>query len=665
MTTKARAGVGATFEVDSGSGYTYVADLVSIGGPEIAVEQVEATSLDSTAGYKEYIPGSLDGGTVSLTLNFSNSAAQRALLAMVGSIDVASFRVLLPTSPTSHYTFTGSVTAWTQSAEPNTPMVAELTFKTSGAIITTTGAFPLAFSIPAAVTYTAGGVTTYSGEDAPDDGVNSFTGYYSPIGTVDVHAGYSNMTEARDTRVHFTFPGSAVAGQAGNGITLKTNAVVHSAMLRFKCSYRGSGVTTGRFYAKKVQQSTVVATLDASSQWMAAGRTTSAYVTWTPSVGTAAVDVTPLINELLGSAEWDETDATVQFFFRSDTPPGDITAAPDPNVYRISFDRYDAPTFLTSLSISATQADGDPETAAITSGRVINYWPINAADLALANRVRYVVQNASNGRRSSTVLASNFSGLTGTTHNTTWKTTALIGNIFELGTWDIDAQAAIFGDAYANHADLLAAGTVSSGLGYTNGWITNFRDRDYLLLASFDYATTGETRLAFDLWNATTPLQNCLYVVANGATQRVEAECLSAGAASASTEGAQATHLAFATGVAPAANRTLRIALFWDHLTLTFNWRVWTTDRVTGATALVGSGSWRTASIMNPDSNTTAQRNMRSLVGFGWVFPEGAYGTALIEFTQPAAAVWVDTSNWMTAAWVRGVKSLDPRLMAA
>jgi hypothetical protein len=134
MTTKARAGVGATFEVDSGSGYTYVADLVSIGGPEIAVEQVEATSLDSTAGYKEYIPGSLDGGTVSLTLNFSNSAAQRALLAMVGSIDLAAFRLTLPSSPTAGYTFQGGVTSWTHIVEPNSPMTADVDIKISGAI---------------------------------------------------------------------------------------------------------------------------------------------------------------------------------------------------------------------------------------------------------------------------------------------------------------------------------------------------------------------------------------------------------------------------------------------------------------------------------------------------------------------------------------------------
>lgn len=134
MATKARAGVGATFEVDHGSGFVYVADLVSIGGPEIGVEQVEATSLDSTGGYKEYIPGALDGGTVNLTLNFTNDTAQRTLRAMLGSIDVADFRIIFPTSPLARYTFAGSLTTWSQATEANAPMTAELGFKTSGAV---------------------------------------------------------------------------------------------------------------------------------------------------------------------------------------------------------------------------------------------------------------------------------------------------------------------------------------------------------------------------------------------------------------------------------------------------------------------------------------------------------------------------------------------------
>lgn len=134
MTTKARAGVGATLEVDAGSGYTYIANITALGGPELDVEEIEATSLDSVGGYKEYIPGMKDGGTISVTLNFTNDAAQRALRTMNGSIDLAAFRLTLPSSPTAGYTFQGGVTSWTHIVEPNSPMTADVDIKISGAI---------------------------------------------------------------------------------------------------------------------------------------------------------------------------------------------------------------------------------------------------------------------------------------------------------------------------------------------------------------------------------------------------------------------------------------------------------------------------------------------------------------------------------------------------
>jgi hypothetical protein len=134
MSTKARAGVGATFEIDTGSGFVHIADLVSIGGPDLSVEEVEATSLDSTSGYKEFVPGMLDGGTFTATLNFSNSANQREIRSLVGSIATADFRMILPTSPLCRIEFTGNVSTWSQSTEPNSPMTAEVGFQASGVV---------------------------------------------------------------------------------------------------------------------------------------------------------------------------------------------------------------------------------------------------------------------------------------------------------------------------------------------------------------------------------------------------------------------------------------------------------------------------------------------------------------------------------------------------
>ena len=136
MPTKARAGVGATLSTGNGASpqvFTAVAGIVSISGPELSVEEIDATSLDSTGGYKESIPGMKDGGTVSFTMHFSNNAAQRALRAKLGATSTSVYRIVLPTSPECRITFDANLTSWSQTTEANAPMTADVSLKISGA----------------------------------------------------------------------------------------------------------------------------------------------------------------------------------------------------------------------------------------------------------------------------------------------------------------------------------------------------------------------------------------------------------------------------------------------------------------------------------------------------------------------------------------------------
>jgi hypothetical protein len=49
----------------------------------------------------------------------------------------------------------------------------------------------------------------------------------------------------------------------------------------------------------------------------------------------------------------------------------------------------------------------------------------------------------------------------------------------------------------------------------------------------------------------------------------------------------------------------------------------------------------------------------------GWAFNAGPfYGRLLLDFHGDARAVWESVALWMGKSWIRGVKSLDPRLMA-
>lgn len=68
--SNAISGVGTTFKRWSGSAWVAIAEVKDIKGPGIKRETIEVTNLDSIGGWKEFIPGFREGGTVSLTMNF-------------------------------------------------------------------------------------------------------------------------------------------------------------------------------------------------------------------------------------------------------------------------------------------------------------------------------------------------------------------------------------------------------------------------------------------------------------------------------------------------------------------------------------------------------------------------------------------------------------------
>jgi predicted secreted protein len=65
------AGVGTKFQRWSGSAYVSLAEVTSITGPTMTRDFIDVTSLDSTGGYREFITGFRDAGTISLNMNFT------------------------------------------------------------------------------------------------------------------------------------------------------------------------------------------------------------------------------------------------------------------------------------------------------------------------------------------------------------------------------------------------------------------------------------------------------------------------------------------------------------------------------------------------------------------------------------------------------------------
>lgn len=69
--SNAFSGVGAKFRRYSGGSWSAIAEVKSISGPTMSREMIDVTNLDSTGGYREFVPSFRDGGTVTLSMNFT------------------------------------------------------------------------------------------------------------------------------------------------------------------------------------------------------------------------------------------------------------------------------------------------------------------------------------------------------------------------------------------------------------------------------------------------------------------------------------------------------------------------------------------------------------------------------------------------------------------
>ena len=74
MASAAVSGVGTQFKRWSGSTWVAIAEINSITGPGMTRDTIDVTSLDSLGGYREFIAGFRNAGTVSLSMNLTQAS---------------------------------------------------------------------------------------------------------------------------------------------------------------------------------------------------------------------------------------------------------------------------------------------------------------------------------------------------------------------------------------------------------------------------------------------------------------------------------------------------------------------------------------------------------------------------------------------------------------
>ncbi len=135
MASGAISGMGVTFWRWNSSthGWVSIAEISAIDGPTKTRETIEVTALDSVGGYREYIPSLREGGTISLTMNYTR-ATYDLMNTDFEDNDRQNYLISIPDDDKTHMEFEGLVTEIPFSASVGDKITANVTIKITGKV---------------------------------------------------------------------------------------------------------------------------------------------------------------------------------------------------------------------------------------------------------------------------------------------------------------------------------------------------------------------------------------------------------------------------------------------------------------------------------------------------------------------------------------------------
>jgi predicted secreted protein len=136
--SNAVAGVGTKFQRWSGSTWVTLAEVTSITGPTMTRDFIDVTSLDSTGGYREFITGFRDAGTISMNMNFTRDSYD-ALKLDFESPTLQNYQIILSDPENSSIEFEGLVTEIPVTIPTDDKISVDCTIKITGQVIIGSG----------------------------------------------------------------------------------------------------------------------------------------------------------------------------------------------------------------------------------------------------------------------------------------------------------------------------------------------------------------------------------------------------------------------------------------------------------------------------------------------------------------------------------------------
>lgn len=138
MASNAIAGVGTKFLRWSGSAWQSIAEINSITGPSMSRDTIDVTSLDSTGGYREFITGFRNAGTVVLAMNFTRVTYEQ-MLEDFEEEDAQTYQIILPDSENTSLSFEGTVSELPLTIPADDKVTADVTIQVTGKVYIDSG----------------------------------------------------------------------------------------------------------------------------------------------------------------------------------------------------------------------------------------------------------------------------------------------------------------------------------------------------------------------------------------------------------------------------------------------------------------------------------------------------------------------------------------------
>lgn len=132
------AGVGTIFnrwDPTSGSagGWKPISEINNITGPGMTRDTIDTTALDTEGGYRTFITGFRNAGTITMSMNFTQSGFM-ALKDDFESNDPVAYQIILPDDEETVIEFDGLVTEIPLTIPPDDKITVDVSIQISGKV---------------------------------------------------------------------------------------------------------------------------------------------------------------------------------------------------------------------------------------------------------------------------------------------------------------------------------------------------------------------------------------------------------------------------------------------------------------------------------------------------------------------------------------------------